>query len=489
MVEAVRSRASILIPLLLVIGAIIASFLASSGPIQWMDNGMFLADATEGQYFSQTLGPLDHPLYLFFTTALYAGFGSHVLSLMNSLLLIPLAWAIYRLARGVGATAQTALLSAAAAILCHCVFWISTKAEVYLLHTLLVTLAYMVHFDAKSRLGALQKLFLIGLLTGLAAAIHQLTFIVLFPLYVQLLWQHRARTLMTLPGFLLGFAVAFPGIVNEMRGGLGLIDIGHRYLIGIPDKTTEQSWQGALFRFDDMWHEKNSVVLLVLFILLRAVIAPLVLVGVTVLSAVAALGLAHRRGQPVGVEPRQHLVEVAALAGPPAGGERATAYIEADRDPVAVLRDHLRAPLRLLEGRRADVDPSAAGGQRSRERLVVADAAAHLDLDVEGADDLRLELAVGAAAEGCIEIHQVQPLGAGVLPAHRGGDRRHADLRHRRQRLRRPRLQRRPADSAVSALRQRRDAEEHLGLSILVPPPPRLSRAGEGVSGRMASSE
>jgi hypothetical protein len=264
MVEAVRSRASILIPLLLVIGAIIASFLASSGPIQWMDNGMFLADATEGQYFSQTLGPLDHPLYLFFTTALYAGFGSHVLSLMNSLLLIPLAWAIYRLARGVGATAQTALLSAAAAILCHCVFWISTKAEVYLLHTLLVTLAYMVHFDAKSRLGALQKLFLIGLLTGLAAAIHQLTFIVLFPLYVQLLWQHRARTLMTLPGFLLGFAVAFPGIVNEMRGGLGLIDIGHRYLIGIPDKTTEQSWQGALFRFDDMWHEKNSVVLLVL---------------------------------------------------------------------------------------------------------------------------------------------------------------------------------------------------------------------------------
>ncbi len=264
MVAAVPYRASIRIPLLLVIGAILASFLASSGPVQWMDNGIFLADAAAGQYFSQTLGPLDHPLYLFVTTVLYAGFGAHVLSFMNSLLLIPLAWAIYRLARGVGASTQIALLCAATAILCHCVFWVSTKAEVYLLHTLLVTLAYMLHFDDKSRLGALHTLFLIGTLTGLAAAIHQLTFIVLLPLYAQLLWQYRTRTLMTLPGFALGFAVAFPGIVHELQGGLGLFDIAHRYLIGIPDKATEQSWQGSLFRFDEIWHEKNSVALLML---------------------------------------------------------------------------------------------------------------------------------------------------------------------------------------------------------------------------------
>ena len=50
----------------------------------------------------------------------------------------------------------------------------------------------------------------------------------------------------------------------------------------------------------------------------------------------------------------------------------------------------------------------------------------------------------------------------------------------RREGLRRSRLQRHPAHSAVSALCQRRDAEEHLGLSILVPPQARLSRAGEG---------
>lgn len=258
------SRAALWIPALLVMGAIVMSFLASSGPIQWMDNGIFLADAAQGHYFSQTLGPLDHPLYLFVTTALFAGFGPQVLSLMNSLLLIPLAWAIFRLARGVGATQRQALLAIGAAVLCHCVFWVSTKAEVYLLHTVLVTLAYMVRFDERLRLGVLPRLLLIGVLTGLAAAIHQLTFIVLLPLYLQLLWQHKARLLVTLPGFALGFAVALPGAVHELQGGLGLLDIAHRYLIGIPDKTTEQSWQGSLFRFDDMWHEKNSVALLLL---------------------------------------------------------------------------------------------------------------------------------------------------------------------------------------------------------------------------------
>ncbi|NBB10077.1 DUF2723 domain-containing protein [Pseudomonas sp. SLFW] len=263
MVAAVRNR-SMLISALLMIGAILASFLASSGPIQWMDNGMFLADASQGHFFSQTLGPLDHPLYLFVSTALFAGFGPLVLSFMNSLLLIPLGWAIYRLAKGVGATTQQALVAAATAVLCHCVFWVSTKAEVYILHTVLVIFAYMIQFRDKPRLGVMPALFLIGVLTGLAAAIHQLTFIVLFPLYVQMLWQHKARILITVPGFVVGFGVAIPGVINEMQNGLSLYDIGHRYLIGIPDRTTEQSWQGSLFRFDDMWHEKNSVVLLML---------------------------------------------------------------------------------------------------------------------------------------------------------------------------------------------------------------------------------
>jgi hypothetical protein len=57
------------------------------------------------------------------------------------------------------------------------------------------------------------------------------------------------------------------------------------------------------------------------------------------------------------------------------------------------------------------------------ERLVVADPAAHLDIDVDRADDLRLELAVVPVAEGSIEVDEVDPLRAGPLPAQRRLDR------------------------------------------------------------------
>ncbi|MCQ9472540.1 DUF2723 domain-containing protein [Pseudomonas alliivorans] len=259
-----NARHSVIVPLLLLCAAIAASFIASSGPIQWMDNGVFLADATTGEYFSQSLGPLDHPFYHVFSSLFYALFGSQVLSLMNSLLLLPLAWIIYRLAISVGATAHQALLAATATVLAHAVFWVSTKAEVYLLHTLFVLLGYAVQFSANPRLTPLRKLFIIGVLTGVSASIHQLTFIVMLPLYIQLLYQHKARILMTVPGFMLGFATAAPAVFNDLNAGMSLIDIARRYLTGASTTIAGPEWESSLFRFDDLWHEKNSVVLLLL---------------------------------------------------------------------------------------------------------------------------------------------------------------------------------------------------------------------------------
>ena len=54
----------------------------------------------------------------------------------------------------------------------------------------------------------------------------------------------------------------------------------------------------------------------------------------------------------LGVEPGQHVVEVAALAGPAAGGQGAAADVEPDGDPVAVLRDRRRRTTRAARARR-----------------------------------------------------------------------------------------------------------------------------------------
>ncbi|WP_341523655.1 glycosyltransferase family 39 protein [Pseudomonas sp. G.S.17] len=258
------SRSSISLALLLLCAAIFASFIASSGPIQWMDNGIFMADAAMGHYFSESLGPLDHPLYHFVSTATFELLGPQVLSLLNSILLIPLAWIIYLLAMSVGASTRQALLAAAATVLSHSVFWVSTKIEVYILHSLLVLLAYWVHFERKSSLSDLSKLFIIGALTGLGAAIHQLTFVVLLPLYIQLLYQHKTRILITVPGFMAGFAVAWPAVAHDLHGGMNIVEVFHRYLTGSASKSDQPSYESSLLRFDDMWHEKNSVCILLL---------------------------------------------------------------------------------------------------------------------------------------------------------------------------------------------------------------------------------
>jgi hypothetical protein len=269
MVQGSGSQSSIRIAWCLLCAAIIASFIASSGPIQWMDNGVFLADASEGRYFSESLGPLDHPLYQFFNTFIFDLFGPYILSLLNSILLIPLAWIIYSLALNVGASRRQALLAATATILAHGVFWVSTKAEVYIFHSLFVLAAYQVHLNPRSSMGVMSRMFVIGVLTGMGAAVHQLTFVVLLPLYLQLLYQYKLRILITLPGFAAGFSVAFPAIAHDMQSGMNLIEIFHRYLTGTSAKVPQPGWEGSLLRFDDMWHEKNSV-----FILLLSLIGP-----------------------------------------------------------------------------------------------------------------------------------------------------------------------------------------------------------------------
>lgn len=251
-------------PLLLLCAAIMASFLASSGPVQWMDNGMAIADATVGRYFSETLGAADHPLYQFFSTAVFEQFGIQVLGLLNSILLIPLAGSVYWLARNLGSQRNLALLAATVMVLSHAVFWVSTKAGVYIFHALFVVLAYALYFERRSGLGDIGKLLVIGLFTGLAASTHPLTFVVMLPLYLRLAREQRLFILLTVPAFVVGFLTAYPAMFNDLDSGMSLLQVARHYLTGASPFAPDQSWEGSMLRFDVMWHEKNSVMLLCL---------------------------------------------------------------------------------------------------------------------------------------------------------------------------------------------------------------------------------
>ena len=128
------------------------------------------------------------------------------------------------------------------------------------------------------------------------------------------------------------------------------------------------------------------------------------------------------------VQPLQRGVQLAAVAGPAPGSQGAPPDVQPDRDPVTEGADDLRTPFGTLQGCGTDVDPSAAGRQRTLEAGVVSDPAREFDVETCMSRELRDELGVVPAAEGRIEIDQMQPFSTGALPALDGapGDRRTA---------------------------------------------------------------
>ena len=92
------------------------------------------------------------------------------------------------------------------------------------------------------------------------------------------------------------------------------------------------------------------------------------------------------------------------------------AYVQAESDPLAVSGDRPCTPGRVVECCRCEDDSRAPGGQRLRQRGVVADAARQFHLDVQLTDDGGEQLGIGATAECGIEVDQVDPLRATGLP-------------------------------------------------------------------------
>ena len=236
------------------------SFLASSGPIQWMDNGFLMLTASEGVFFPDVVDATFHPLYHVVTVFLFNVFGGYGVAYLNGFLMLPIAYVTYRLAETLGVDRRYAIIAALGVVLVHNVFWVSTKIEVYALHLQLVLTAYWIVFEDKMTAKRSFKILVVGVLTGFAATTHQLTFIVLSPLYIYL-WQREGwRMLWTIPGFLLGMFPAYPALLTKMLSGDDLFTLIRVSLTGSGD-TSVTDWEGALFRFDKMLQEKKYLAL------------------------------------------------------------------------------------------------------------------------------------------------------------------------------------------------------------------------------------
>jgi len=262
----------------LVLAACAWSVAASSGPIQWMDNGWLLFIASQGTYFPEDFYATTHPLYQTVTTLLFNLFGPYAVAYLNSLLLLPIAYVVYRLGHTLDLDRPFAALAALGVVLLQNVFWVSTKIEVYALHLLIVLAAHWLVFDRTIIWRPAAKIFTVGILTGLGAATHQLTFIVLFPLYVHLSARTGWRVLLTVPGLALGLFPIYLGLYNQIASGHDLSTLIRLFMTG-SDGASEGGWEGDLFRFDQIWAGK--------------VYALLVLVS---LCGVGALGLLRYRG-------------------------------------------------------------------------------------------------------------------------------------------------------------------------------------------------
>lgn len=247
----------------LLVAVLAWTFVASSGPIQWMDNGYLLFLAARTDYFTESLSATSHPLYHFLTVALYKLFGLYAVAYFNSLLMIPIAYVVYRLSQGIGIEGPYVILAPIAVVLLHNVFWVSTKIEVYALHLLIVLTAYWIALDDGIAMKARWRIFLVGLLTGLAAATHQLTFIVLLPLYVYVVIRFRWAIVLVLPGFAVGIFSCYPAIVHQLSSGSGLVTVLRLFLTG-SDGASTPGYEGAFLRFDKILKDKVYVALVFL---------------------------------------------------------------------------------------------------------------------------------------------------------------------------------------------------------------------------------
>lgn len=228
--------------------------LANSGTIQWSDNGLFLARAADDPWFSTDLSEMSHPLFHLTAVLAYHLGGAVGLTWLNVLLLPVIGALVHRLSRQLGADPVVAAAATAGALSVHCLLWVGTKVEVYILHLTLVLACWAVYFGAQGPGPARPwRLLLVGVLAGMALSVHQLTMIVLAPLALLLVWESAWLTAWAAVGFVLGLFACLPAFLDiHGHGALSTIDIVRCFLTGGGDKLPTENWEHMFLRVDHL---------------------------------------------------------------------------------------------------------------------------------------------------------------------------------------------------------------------------------------------
>jgi hypothetical protein len=236
-------------------------FGARSGGIQWGDSGAYLLRAASAQLFPPELLAMSHPFYTFVNGVLHRVGGNEAVAFLNMGLLPIMAWQVFGLIRGLGGTRSAAWLGLAACLGLHIVMWVTTKVEVYMLH-LVLTLACFQLLVLRQKQGlSAWPLVMLGTLVGLAISTHQLTFIVMTPVVLWLVWTHTKRMPWFVAGVALGLFACYPALVDELNQGKPIFDIARAFLTNGND-SGELHWESQLLNVRGSLQQLDSVVCL-----------------------------------------------------------------------------------------------------------------------------------------------------------------------------------------------------------------------------------
>lgn len=201
---------------------------ASSGPVQWMDNGDLISQAAHDGYFSEHVDALSHPAFHLLSVTLFRLFGVQVLSLLNVFLLLLATILVFHIVRRLGESREIAWLAALGMSSCHAVIWVATKFEVYFLCMDLVLLFVLRYLSPAS--GLLPRGLVLGFLAGLAVTSHQIALVLLLPFGLALLVTERLLWSLVV-GFVAGLFPLYPAIINDLQAGISLVQLLLNFLM------------------------------------------------------------------------------------------------------------------------------------------------------------------------------------------------------------------------------------------------------------------